>query len=70
VLREAGDCEIGKGVYVSPEATVVCERLRLGDRSWIASETQVGQDVELGTDCTLNAGATLRGQRRTVGGCR
>ena len=46
----------GAGVFVSPEATVGCERLRLGDRTVVASEAQLGRDVTLGSDCTVKGG--------------
>ncbi|MEO0514202.1 MAG: acyltransferase [Planctomycetota bacterium] len=69
-LRAAGDCEFGQQVYVSPEATVNPAYLRIGDRSFIASETQVGPTVEMGDDCTVNAGATIRGVVKIGDGVR
>ena len=69
-LRAQGDCEIGREVYISPDATVACQRLRMGDRSYVASETQVGAVVEMGADCSVNAGATLRGEVRLGDGVR
>lgn len=69
-MAAAGDCRFGAGVFVSPEATVACQRLRLGDRTVIGSEAQLGMDVELGADCTVNAGATVRGKVRAGAGVR
>ncbi len=40
-----GDCEIGAEVYISPGASVGFERLRIGDRCFVASEVQLFGEV-------------------------
>lgn len=69
-LIDAGDCVIGSEVFISANATVTSQHLRIGDRSYIASECQIGPDIEFGDDCTVNAGATVRGMVRTGNGVR
>jgi acetyltransferase-like isoleucine patch superfamily enzyme len=62
-LRERG-YEIGEGCMVSRFAAVHPERLRLGDRSYVAAHAHVTGDVEVGADCSLNVGVALRGRVR------
>jgi len=69
-VREAawctqGDCRFAEDVYISPGATVNPRHLVLGPGTAIGSETQVGYDLEMGSRCTVNAGAVVRGKVRT-----
>ena len=69
-MEERGGHRFGGGVFVSPEATVSCKSLALGDGTVVASEAQLGGDVAFGADCTVNAGATVRGKVTAGDGVR
>jgi hypothetical protein len=55
---------------VSPAAGVFCDRLPLGDRSYIAGYGYVTGEVDTGPDCTINPYAVVRGKVRLGDGVR
>lgn len=61
---------IGERCFVSPVAGVFCDRLELGDRSYIAGYGYVTGDVTTGQDCTINPYAVVRGKVRFGDGVR
>jgi acetyltransferase-like isoleucine patch superfamily enzyme len=61
---------IGETCFVSPVAGVFCDRLELGDRSYIAGYGYVTGDVRTGPDCTINPYAVVRGKVRFGDGVR
>ncbi|MEM6855784.1 MAG: acyltransferase, partial [Planctomycetota bacterium] len=69
-LRSRGDHHFGRDVYISPDATIDCHELSLGDRSYLASESHLNHRVKMGSDCSVNAGATVRGQIQMGDGVR
>ncbi|WP_409343175.1 DapH/DapD/GlmU-related protein [Paenibacillus sp. MBLB4367] len=61
-LASKSDAVFGTGCFVSPNAHVYADRLRMGDRSYIAANATVrGPRIEMGADCTLNPFAALAG---------
>ena len=60
-LLELGDVEFGEDCFVSADAAVYPDRLRLGDRSYIAAHAYVTGDVRTGADCSVNSFAVVRG---------
>jgi acetyltransferase-like isoleucine patch superfamily enzyme len=71
-LRELVDAgaRIGDGVFVAPNAAVFCDRLVLGDRTYIAALAYVTGDLTIGADCSINPYAVVRGEIRMGDGVR
>jgi acetyltransferase-like isoleucine patch superfamily enzyme len=64
-LTGRGDTTFGKKVFVSPLAAVYPTRLRMGDGSYLGAHTYVlVDDLEMGTESTLNPYAVVRGRVR------
>jgi len=61
---------LGSDVFISEMATIHRGRLKVGDRSCIGSECQVGRNVVIGWHCTVNAGAVVRGTIHMGNGVR
>jgi acetyltransferase-like isoleucine patch superfamily enzyme len=59
-----GGARIGDGVFIAPNASVTCERLDIGDRSYIAALAYVSGEVTIGADCTVNPYCVVRGDIR------
>jgi acetyltransferase-like isoleucine patch superfamily enzyme len=68
-LVDAG-ARIGDGVFVAPNAAVFCDRLVLGDRTYIAALAYVTGDLTIGADCSINPYAVVRGEIRMGDGVR
>ncbi|MEV0385885.1 DapH/DapD/GlmU-related protein [Nonomuraea sp. NPDC050643] len=49
-------------VFVSPLAGVYADSLRMGDHSYIAAHAYVTDDIVMGSDCTINPYAVVRGR--------
>ncbi|MDA0989446.1 MAG: acyltransferase, partial [Verrucomicrobia bacterium] len=49
-------------VFISELATINDGTLQLGAHSFVGSETQIGQDLVMGSHCSINAGAVVRGK--------
>jgi acetyltransferase-like isoleucine patch superfamily enzyme len=64
--RELTDdgAKIGEGVFIAPNASVTCERLAIGDRSYIAALAYVSGEVRIGSNCTVNPYCVVRGDIR------
>jgi acetyltransferase-like isoleucine patch superfamily enzyme len=68
-LLEAG-AALGEGVYVAPSAAVFCDRLALGDRSYVAAGAYLTGELVIGADCSVNPYAVVRGEVRLGDGVR
>ncbi|KQQ20957.1 acetyltransferase [Rathayibacter sp. Leaf299] len=66
----AGGAAIGDRVFVAASAAVFCDRLSIGDRSYIAAHAYVTGDVTIGADCSVNPFAVVRGDVRMGAGVR
>lgn len=66
----AAGAVLGGRVFVAPNAAVYCERLSIGDRSYIAGLAYVTGDITIGADCSLNPFVVVRGEVRMGDGVR
>lgn len=62
--------DLAPEVFLSPLASLQCERLVLGTRSYVAAHAYLTDDVEFGADCTVNAFTVVRGRIRGGSGVR
>src|SRR4051812_11155262 len=69
-LAGRGDVAFGSEVFVSRLAVVYPDRLRLGERTYVAAHAYLWGDVEVGADCTLNPFTEVRGVVRVGDGVR
>ena len=65
-LRDRCGARLGERVFVAQDASVACESLTMGDRSYVAKGCVLRDRVAMGDDCTLNPYVTLAG-RVTLG---
>ncbi|MGW2095451.1 DapH/DapD/GlmU-related protein [Promicromonospora sukumoe] len=68
-LTDAG-AVLGAGVFVAPNAAVYCDRLALGDRTYVAALAYLSGDLTIGADCSVNPFAVVRGEIRMGDGVR
>lgn len=68
-LVDAG-AQLGAGVFVAPNAAVFCDRLALGDRTYVAALAYLSGDLTIGADCSVNPFAVVRGEIRMGDGVR
>ena len=61
---------IGAECFISHLASVDCEQLRLGQRSYVAAGAYLTGQVQLGEDCSINAYTVVRGTVTTGDGVR
>ncbi|RKN44943.1 acyltransferase [Streptomyces hoynatensis] len=66
LAHQGGTVELAAETYVSPLAGVFTDRLRMGERSYIAAHAYVTDEVTMDRDCTVNPFAVVRG-RVTLG---
>lgn len=66
----AAGARIGDGVFIAPSAAVFCDRLSIGDRSYVAALAYVTGDLTIGADCSINPYAVVRGEIRMGDGVR
>ena len=66
----AAGARIGDGVFIAPNAAVFCDRLSIGDRSYVAAFAYVTGEVTIGADCSINPYAVVRGEIRMGDGVR
>jgi len=68
LLREAltarHDTHLGTDVFVSSLASVDCEVLSLGDRTYVAAGAYITGTISLGRDCSVNPYTVIRGDVR------
>ncbi|MFK4791728.1 DapH/DapD/GlmU-related protein [Microbacterium sp. ZW T5_56] len=68
LLQEAlvvrSDTHLGADVFVSSLASVDCEALSLGDRTYVAAGAYITGTVSLGRDCSVNPYTVIRGDVR------
>ncbi|MEU0094955.1 acyltransferase [Kribbella sp. NPDC006257] len=62
----AGTVELAPDAFVAESAAVFCDRLEMGERSYIAAHAYVTGKITLGADTTINPYAVVRG-RITLG---
>lgn len=62
-LKETVNVTFGVGCFVSKYAHIT-ETVKLGDHSFVAFGAQVGMDVEMGANCSINAHTVVRGKIR------
>lgn len=66
----AAGAQIGDGVFIAPNAAVFCDRLSVGDRTYIAALAYVTGDLTIGADCSINPYVVVRGDIRMGDGVR
>lgn len=66
----AHGAQFGDGVFVAQNAAVFCDRLTIGDRSYIGALAYVTGDLTIGADCSINPYAVVRGEIRMGDGVR
>ncbi|MFL6206885.1 MAG: acyltransferase [Acidimicrobiales bacterium] len=57
---------LGDRVYLAEDASIACESLAIGDRSYVAKGCVLRDRITIGEDCTLNPYVTMAG-RVTLG---
>lgn len=65
-LAATGAAELAADAFVAGSAAVFCDRLRMGERSYIGAHAYVTGEISLGADTTINPFAVVRG-RVTLG---
>ena len=53
---------LGDRVFLAEGATIVCERLQVGDRSFVATGCVLRDRIEIGEDCSLNPYVVMAGR--------
>ncbi|QNE18827.1 acyltransferase [Kribbella qitaiheensis] len=66
LLGAAGEAELAPDAFVAGSAAVFCDRLRMGERSYIGAHAYVTGEITIGADSTINPFAVVRG-RITLG---
>ncbi|MDM9629026.1 acyltransferase [Rhizobium sp. S152] len=61
-LQRNCGAEFAETSYIAEHAAVFTERLRMGERSWIAGHALVRGEITLGADCTINPYACVSGK--------
>ena len=61
-LRTHCGAEIDPSAFISPEARVFTESLKVGARSYIAADALVRGEIVLGSNCTVNPFVSLHGK--------
>jgi acetyltransferase-like isoleucine patch superfamily enzyme len=65
-LAATGVVELAADAFVAGSAAVFCDRLTMGERSYIAAHAYVTGEITMGSDSTINPYAVVRG-RITLG---
>lgn len=60
----------GSDVFIAPNAAVFCDRLIVGDRTYVAAMAYLTGDLVFGSDCSVNPFAVIRGEIRMGDGVR
>ena len=61
---------LGERVFLAEGATIVCESLTVGDRSFVATGCVLRDRIDLGDDCSLNPYVVMAGRVRLGNGVR
>jgi acetyltransferase-like isoleucine patch superfamily enzyme len=61
-LRAQGKVEIDPAAFISPEARVFTESLKIGANSYLAADTLIRGDIILGSNCTVNPYVSIHGK--------
>ncbi len=69
-LRRTCNAELADTAYIAEHAAIFTERLKLGERSWIAGQALVRGEITLGDDCTINPYACISGKVSCGNGVR
>jgi len=70
VLQRACGAELAETAYIAEHAAIFTERLKMGERSWIAGHALVRGDITFGDDCTVNPYACISGKVACGNGVR
>ncbi|WP_460887289.1 acyltransferase [Promicromonospora xylanilytica] len=65
-----GGAAFGDGVFIAQNAALFCDRLSIGDRSYVGALAYVTGDLTIGADCSINPYAVVRGEIRMGDGVR
>ena len=69
-LQRACGAELAETAFIAEHAAVFTERLKMGERSWIAGHALVRGDITFGDDCTVNPYACISGKVACGNGVR
>ncbi|GAA1955167.1 acyltransferase [Agromyces allii] len=67
---EAEGATIGAGVFIAPNAAVYCDKLTVGDRTYVAALAYLTGELTFGADCSVNPFAVVRGEIQIGDGVR
>jgi len=69
-LARSANARIADTAYIAEDARIFTTSLIVGHRSWIAAHALVRGDIELGSNCSVNAYACISGKVRFGDGVR
>jgi len=69
-LRQTAGAEIDPTAFISPEAKVFTDKLKIGANSYIAGDALVRGEIIMGSNCTVNPYASLHGKVTIGNGVR
>lgn len=69
-LARSANARIADTAYIAEDARIFTTSLIVGHRSWIAAHALVRGDIELGSNCSVNAYACISGKVRCGNGVR
>lgn len=69
-LARTAKARIADTAYIAEDALIFTSALTVGNRSWIAAHSLVRGDIELGSNCSVNAYACISGKVRCGNGVR
>ncbi|MGA1833746.1 acyltransferase [Rhizobium wenxiniae] len=69
-LARSANARIADTAYIAEDARIFTTSLTVGHRSWIAAHALVRGDIELGSNCSVNAYACISGKVRCGDGVR
>ena len=65
-IQDRSGATLGDRVFLAQDASIACESLTIGDRTYVAKGCVLRDRITMGEDCTLNPYVTLAG-RVTLG---
>ncbi|WP_286194743.1 acyltransferase [Agrobacterium sp. Ap1] len=69
-LARSANAQIADTAYIAKDARIFTTSLTVGHRSWIAANALVRGDIELGSNCSVNAYVCISGKVRFGDGVR
>ena len=61
-IRDRTGATLGDRVFIAQDASIACESLVIGDRTYVAKGCVLRDRIAMGADCTLNPYVTIAGQ--------